>query len=638
MLQRPLRPLLRPAPRLLFALLLVMAAPAAAGRDASPADAEAFARIVADLAAPEMEGRGVGSAGLDRARDYLIDRFRSLNLQPAFIDGRGERRYTQPSEVSLGVRAERQSLTMHTPGDAGAMAFDPGHAFNALGFSGEGRFSGPAVFVGYGVVSPERGYDSYAGLPPDGLRGKVAIAFRYEPMNARGRSRWAERGQWSEAAALTEKAARAAEHGAAALLIIDPPAQEGTTLRTTAGSALGDTADIPVLHARRSVLERVLEAAGRDTASAIRAYQSRANDGELTPDPLEGVTLTGEVDLEHPAATIHNVGGLLPGRGPLADEVIVVGAHYDHLGRGEIGSLAPDQRGEIHHGADDNASGVAGLVLLAQRLKQWADATPDAARRAVAFVAFSGEERGLLGSTYLVNHPDELAFPFERVVAMVNLDMIGRLRNDDLWVFGLDTGEGMADIFHDANAGLGLDLQDAATSHAIGGGASDHAVFFLQRIPSVHLFTGVHEDYHRPSDTADKINAAGGARVVELAARVMDRLMTEPQAPRFDADAVLDQPPSAAIGHGGAYLGVMPDYAALDGDAGAAITGVVPGSPAEAAGFQPGDVIVGWGGRPVDNVRDLTERLAESEPGQAVTVTVERGGQRVELNAELGRR
>ena len=628
----------RRCPQFLLLWLLLLPALAGADETASSSDVEAYRRDVETLAAPEMAGRGTGSPELERAGELIASRLERLGLRPAFRVG-GQSVYRQPVEVRLGVTATEQSLTLVGP-EGPLKGLDAGIDFNAVGFSGDGAFEGEAVFVGYGIVAPERGYDSYAGLPADGLRGKVAIAFRYEPMDGREKSLWAERGggPWTQAAAMPNKAAWAAERGAVALLLVDPPGMDEDALRSTSGTAFGEEQSaIPVMHVRPEVLRAALKAANRDGSSAVKAYRSRADQGELIPDALAGLTLRGEVDLERPRAVIHNVGGILAGRGSLAEEVVIVGAHYDHLGRGEFGSLDEDAGGpdgKVHPGADDNASGVAGLLLLAQRLGEWAEASPEAERRTVVFFVFSGEERGLLGSNHLVSHPDELAFSFGETVAMLNFDMIGRLRDRELYVFGGDTAEAWPGLLERANGEPKLELKLTGS----GMGASDHAAFFMKSIPTLHFFTGVHDDYHRPTDTADRINAEGGVRVVELAERLVRELATAPTPIKFSEESLAGVHTGGVMGHGGAFLGIMPDYSTLDGADGCGISGVTPGSPAAAAALRAGDVLVAWNGEPIGNVRDLTARLAEAEPGDRVTLTLVRGGQQVRQSVVLGER
>lgn len=614
-----------------------------------------FAQTVADLAAPTMEGRGPGTAGLDRARDYLVDRFGELALEPAFrVDGQPS--FTQPFTAVTGVQAKHQTLEMLDPQGRVLTPAKQGEHFNALGFSASGAFVGPVAFVGYGIVDEKHGYDSYAQADPEALRGRVAIAFRFEPQDPTGKSLWAGRegrlGPWTEAASLVNKARWAAQRGAAALLVVDPPVQDHGDLKSTRYSFDAAPASIPVIHIRSGLFRAILAQAGRDPQSTLEAYQEQANRGGGSVDPVDGAVLRGRVEIETQTATLANVGGLVRGSGSLADQIVVVGAHYDHLGFGDAGRLGPEN--VIYPGADDNASGTAGLLLLARRAVERSDRsadtppghqrgaaarTPVEDRRTILFVAFSGEERGLLGSSYLVKHEDQLNLDEHSAVAMINLDMIGRMRGDRLFALGVGSGDLWERWLAEAAAETGLSL----SRDPVAFGASDQLPFYNDKIPVLHLFTGVHDDYHRPTDTPEKINAEGGGRVVQLVDALLQRACTgsEPIAFVPDATAVDPHGLGMAAGAGGpttAYLGVVPDYATLYGNDGCAIAGVSPGSPAQAAGLQAGDVILKWNQTEVGNVYGLSAALRASSPGDPVTLTVRRGDQTLEFQAALGRR
>ena len=380
--------------------------------------------------------------------------------------------------------------------------------------------------------------------------------------------------------------------------------------------------------------------------------------------------MRGQVEIERPKATIANVAGVLPGAGELADQVIVIGAHYDHLGYGQIGSMAGVD--EIHPGADDNASGTAGLVLLAQRFAQRVpglrsdpkgDSTtpppsdpasssdpapsasvsasssgststtssastsaslplPPASRRTLLFVAFSGEERGLLGSAHMVKHLDDVGLEPSDIVAMLNMDMIGRMKQQTLFVLGTGTGDRWEALIEAANERVGLDVQTQTKPF----GGSDHVSFQHQGVPSLHFFTGVHEDYHRPSDTAEKVNHRGAVRVLNLIEALIEQLWVAPDPVQFVSDSLSDDKSGGAF-HGeggGAYLGVMPDYMSMHGRDGCVVSSVLPGSPAQAGGLRGDDVIVRWDDQPVANVYDLSRMLHRSKPGDEITLEVYR--------------
>jgi Zn-dependent M28 family amino/carboxypeptidase len=310
-----------------------------------------------------------------------------------------------------------------------------------------------------------------------------------------------------------------------------------------------------------------------------------------------------------------NVVGLLPGSDPaLRDQAIVIGAHYDHLGFGGEHSLAPAQVGTVHPGADDNASGTAGVIALAR-----AFAAAGGARRTLVFAAFAAEEIGLLGSAHYVRHPP---VPLERTVAMVNFDMIGRLQNGRVYISGAQTGEGLEALARAANSGVGLDL----VLRGDGYDPSDHTSFLARDRPVLFFFTGTHADYHRPSDTADKINAAGMRQVLLLARGAIDALANQQTMLAFRKPAA--SPPARAGGRGGGYgpyFGSIPDFGG-GSDKGVLLTGVRQGSPAERAGLRAGDTIVRFAGVTVRTLEDLIFALRSRRAGDEVEVTFVRDG------------
>jgi hypothetical protein len=624
----------------------------AASIPSSPAEEALFRQAVADLSDASMEGRGPGTEGLNRARDYLVERFRSMGLDPGFqINGVAS--YTQPFTITTGVKVGQQTLELWDHRGEPLLSATPGEEFNALGFSADGEFEGLVVFAGYGIVDAQRGYDSYRGIDANALRGKVVVVFRYEPQDEKGRSLWTggngSAGPWSGSASLMSKARWAAERGAAALLVVNPPTQDVGDLKSTRYSYDQTTATIPVIHIQSGLLRAILQSAGRDPGVTTSESLRSANLGSGEVDFLEGVYLRGQVKIVVERATVANVAGLAPGGNAGAGEVIVVGAHYDHLGYGDPGRLGPGN--VIYPGADDNASGAAGLLLLGKkacerrsgRAKSGSGAGHDAKscggdRRAVLLVAFSAEERGLLGSSYLVRHERDVAVTSPRVVAMLNMDMIGRMRDDQVLVLGVGSGDRWQAMLDAASAGTGLDIRQDPVAF----GASDDFSFYNNKVPVLHFFTGTHADYHQPTDTVEKINPIGGVRVTHLIDRIIQKLADHNESIAFVPDAGGVHPrgmgSSAEGGPATAYLGVVPDYATLYGNDGCALSGVTPNSPAEAAGLRGGDVIVQWNETPVKNVYGLTEVLRASSPGQTVTIVVRRNGDSVELHATLGRR
>ena len=376
---------------------------------------------------------------------------------------------------------------------------------------------------------------------------------------------------------------------------------------------------------------RLTGTAGADSAAAYIAR--RFAQVGLQPAPggwLQAFTVSKDA----PAVQHANLGdlngknviGILPGRDPvLRNETVIVGAHYDHLGLGGFGALDPDSSGRVHNGADDNASGTAALFAIATRLK--------AARlaRTVVFIAFSGEELGLLGSDYYVKHP---IYPLTATQAMINLDMVGRLNNDKLIVYGTGTATEIPALLDSLNWYAKFDLRPQPEGY----GPSDQTSFYAAKIPVLHFFTDLHGDYHRASDDWDKINATGLVRVADFAAAMATALGNRPTRLTF-----VDVPPpapkaGAAVTSGyGAYLGTVPDMASGEGG-GVLITGVSKGSPAELAGMKGGDKITKIGDYEVADLAGMTDALRSYKPGDKIVIIVVRDGKPIGLDVTLGKR
>jgi Peptidase family M28/PDZ domain len=323
-----------------------------------------------------------------------------------------------------------------------------------------------------------------------------------------------------------------------------------------------------------------------------------------------------------------NVVGILPGTGALAGQALILGAHFDHLGTGRFGSLAPDS-GRIHHGADDNASGTALVMEIARELREERALQRAPARRTLIFALFSGEEEGDLGSAFFADH-----LPVERdsVLAYLNFDMVGRLRARKLIVLGVRTAVEWPALLDSVNAGAGLDVHASGD----GWGPSDHASFYARRIPVLHFFTDLHEDYHRPTDTADKINENGMVQVTDFAEDLTRRLATRPARLTF-VDVPAPAPTAAAMsGRPRPTLGTIPDMAEEPG--GVRLSGVRTGSPADSAGLRAGDILIAIGDMPVTNLQDFQNALMAHQPGDRVLLHFKRGDQTLTATATLGGR
>jgi hypothetical protein len=558
-----------------------------------------------------MDGRAAGTPGADRAAAYLAAEFRRLGLKPAGDAGG----FLQRFEVLTGVRLAPGTGIEVTAAGVAPRSFVGGQDFLPFTFSDDGDVTADVAFAGYGITAPPLGYDDYAGLD---VRGKVVLVMTGEPRETdpQGPFRPAEHFHYTE---LRHKILNAREHGAAAVIVVEHPGR-GDRLAELRGTT--PSWGLVAVSARREVAGALLTPASLDLGE-LRTRIERA--GTPASRALPGVRARIRTALVRERGTTANVVGILPGSDPaLAAEAVVVGAHYDHLGRGSPFSLAPDRGDAIHPGADDNASGTAALLGLAEA------ATRAPSRRSVVFVAFGAEELGLLGSTHYVRHP---AVAIERTVAMVNLDSVGRLRDGRLHAMGVDTGDGLRALVEQAAQGLPARL----ALRGDGVGPSDHTAFLNRDRPIVFFYTGPHADYHRPSDTWDKIDADGLHTVTTVAYRTLRALADQPQPPAFVR--VPGGPPRAGAGGTGygPYFGAVPDFGESPRP-GVRLGGVRPGSPADRAGLQAGDVIVRFAGVTVRTLDDLVFALRGRRPGDAIEVTYVRDGAERAVQAVLEQR
>ncbi|WP_242515688.1 M20/M25/M40 family metallo-hydrolase [Sorangium cellulosum] len=642
------------------------AAPPPAAAPAAPAsidlDPAAEARIKADvayLASPELAGRGTGEPGADLAAEFIARRFAELKLELLGEAPRDAKPYRQVFEARVGADVAPPSLAVQRAGRKQGVEADK--LVTADG-SASGTVSGSVVLVGHGVTAAAVSWDDYGGRD---IEGKIALvldgvptlssgpgataaahhapagtgtagAAHHAPAGTAGAAHHAPAGAAHHAPAGTAGAAHhaaaarpadalrdfgsvryklrtAREHKAAGVILV----AAGDELPAVSSDAA--SMGIPAVVITRSAARALFPTAGLAPPGKAAAEKPAAK--APAPRPLAGVTVEITTRVTPRMAPASNVVGLLRARegSPHADEYIVVGAHFDHLGHGGTSaSRAPGVRA-VHPGADDNASGTAMLLEVARRFS----ALPARPDRNLVFVAFGAEELGALGSRHFVEHPPAQLAGMKPVVAMINADMVGRMRDDKLLVDGLGTSPDWRPIVDGAARGLGLALQYGVE----GFGASDHTSFTAARVPVAFLFTGVHEDYHRPSDTAEKIDAAGIARCSVLAARMALALSQR------DARLAFTDPP--ADPHRGmrggfrASLGTMPDYA-YQGP-GVKLTGVRPDAPASRAGLQGGDVIVRIGAHAITNIHDFMFALRGLEPGREVEIEVDRGGTRVPL-------
>ena len=610
-----------------ISLAACASAPAPSART-SPDDVSVYRERVERLASPRFGGRAPGTAGLERAADYLSGELAALGLEP-FGASRGSGSWRLPAfEVAGELVVEEATFAYEAPGARGEMML--GEQFNAMGVSGNGEGRGTLAFVGYGIEEGPGGYSSFGET--DDLTGKIAVLMRFEPLGDDGESRWAEEGEsWTTNSYLLPKFEAVLERNPEGVIFVAPPGVEderAETLPTARSTRFGERAGVPVVAATPEAVDRLVQLSDHEGRS-LEDLRRAADEGEAQVVDLSAGRVRLGVEMSVDQIETSNVAGVLPGRGALADEWVIIGAHYDHLGMGEAGrSRAPKLVGKkIHPGADDNASGVAGVLHAARALRDRYAALPAGAdARSVLFLLFSAEEMGLLGSKDFV---EEALIDADDVAAMLNLDMIGRLRDDTLTVYGVGTAEefgGMLEPYWERH-GFRVKTRDG------GLGPSDHASFYRGGMPVLAFFTGLHDDYHTPSDTPDKVNMRGGARVAGAVADLAYELAT-----RGEKLAYVEIKSSGTESprlRSRARLGFMPG-SYDETERGAVIGDVLPGTPAEEAGLQKGDRIVAWNGEELANIFGYMQALGGHKPGDVVTLGVERDGEVIELKATLG--
>jgi hypothetical protein len=587
-------------------LLLLAALAGAAARGSAAIDPAGLRASIHVLTSPAFEGRGTGTEGGDRAARFVAAEFRAAGLKPlgtsrydapdAALDGTG---FFQPFLATVGADlGPDNSLTATWARRTAEYPLD--RSFVPSTLSGSGAASGPVVFAGYGIVSRAAGRDDYGSRD---VTGRIVLLLAGAPAADPA-------SPLASFAGIFHKVVFARDKGAAAVVVASLDDSDPARWNTNRGFS---DEGLPVILVTRRVAQEWLGAAGW-TLEAVRDELARR------PWPLNlPVKAAISTDVRARRRPAANVLGMIEGADPvLSAETVVVGAHFDHLGLGGPNSLAADRRPAIHPGADDNASGTAGLIALARAL-----AAGPRPRRSVLFAAFSGEELGLLGSAHYVRHP---LVPLEKTVAMVNMDMIGRLRADRLAVIGTGSSPAWPGLLSELNRDAGFRLLFESDPY----GGSDQQSFYLADVPVLFFFTGKHPEYHTPSDREETIDFPAEARVVELVERCVRRIADDAARPAFR-----DLDPSPGRGSRAAF-GIVPDFASTDA-AGVAVARTVAGSAAQNAGVRTGDVIVAFGGHAIRTLHDLRVVLSEFAAGETVPLRVRRDGTELSLTTTLSR-
>jgi Zn-dependent M28 family amino/carboxypeptidase len=600
----------------------------------SPFHAQAPSRTrahVETLASPRLEGRLAGSAGERLASDYIVSELQKIGAKP--LPGQSD--FRLPFDFTAGTRDGGSSIRIQGTGVAktpagtttgqvewgfvsgvtsgGAAATNP--VARALSFSDNGDVEGPLVFAGYGIVVPESqgfGYDSYATLD---VKDKIVLVLRYFPEDADQKTR----GILARYADLRYKAMQARQHGAKAMIVVTGPRSPnaGELAPMTFDTAIAGSGIVAVSVAG-SVVQEIFDHVPDKTLEETQKALDSANP-HVAGFELSGVTVRLHAAVEREKRTGHNVVAYLPATDPVtttAKPWVAIGAHYDHLGHGEAGNTlaGKDDAGKTHVGADDNASGSAAVLAIAATLAK------EPRHRNIVVALWSGEELGLIGSSAFAAAPP---VPLDRVAAYLNFDMVGRMQDNKLTVQATGTSPVWAKIIEQANVSAGFDLAVQEDPYQ----PTDVATFNSSSVPCLSFFTGTHADYHKPSDTADKIDYEDLDRVVDFAAAILRRVEDGKDAPAFTK---VEQQMQSGGGRAGArvFTGTIPDYSTEV--KGLLLSGVIGGGPAEQAGLQKGDVIVEIAGQTIANIYDYTYALDVLKIGQPAKVVYIREGKRSE--------
>ncbi len=635
------------------------------------------AKLRADLeylSSEELRGRSVTDETIRVAAEYIGQRMAEIGLKTDLVEGTP----IQPVNVVLEaqVGSDENNQIVFTPNDPGGESLraglNDGMSPMAIG-SDAGQIQGKLVFVGYGITAPQLNFDDYAAVD---VQGATVIVIRKEPQANDPNSRF-DGTRNTNHAYFTTKISNAMKHGAAAVILVNDPAsvlqdvmnvrsqinrererreatqqqaaelpedasnsrdalnkrlelidqsidglqkellaaERGVMGLAVAGQRPPNQKSLPVVSVARDVIDQLLRA---ETGESLEQLEAKIDEtGAPASFELQQHTVQLQVELKPTVADTGNVVGILPGRGDLADQTIVVGAHYDHVGMGGYGSLAPGTIA-IHNGADDNASGTVTMLAVASQMVE--SLKDQSSHRQVLFIAFTGEERGLIGSKHYVDNP---LIPLANTAAMVNLDMVGRLRDNELTVYGTGSAKGFEALVDSANERGKFNLVKVASGY----GPSDHQSFYQAGVPVLFFFTGLHNDYHRPSDDFDKINFGGLARITDIVCEVTLALATDPQRPEYaetEKSVRIRRQMTAFLG---VSLQQQGDHVIL--------SGLQAGGAAEQAGLRVGDRLEKLGNRDIATTEDVLEFMRSQSPGQQVKVRVLRDGETIESTVRL---
>lgn len=558
------------------------------------------------LSSDEMKGRFTGTEEERMAGDYIKNQFVSSGLFP-LINGS----YFQEFPFIEKVELVGSNTLLFEKSDK-KQSLQLKKDFTTAPFSGNGSVSSDLVFVGYGISANKLNYDDYEDVD---VSGKVVVAMRYHPEHDSAKS------EFDRYATYRQKASAARDKGAAAIIFINGPfpKNDEDQLMELRYDGAGSIKNFSVLQVKRNIIDEILKKDGFNLAEIQKKIDASKKPYSIA---LQNTKVTLSTEVKEVEKVGRNVVGYLEGTDPnLKNEYIVIGAHYDHLGIDQLktSSMYKGTDLQIHNGADDNASGTTGLLELAEKF----GAHKNELKRSLIFIAFSGEELGLLGSAYFTNNSP---IAVDKIVAMLNMDMIGRLNEEkSLTVIGAGTSSIWKNLLNEKNKyDFKLSLNDG------GSGGSDHQAFTNKNIPVLFFFTGTHSDYHKPSDDSDKINLAGQSDVVNYVYAIADAVQSNDNRPDF---VKVEEPAQRNVPRSRVTVGTVPEFG-YNGN-GYKVSGVTEGGPAAKGGMLAGDIIIKFGSKTVNNIYDFMYAMGEYSPGDKVDVVVQREGKEVILNLEL---
>ncbi len=572
------------------------------------------------LSSDALEGRGIDTPGIETAAQHIIREYERIGLKPGMPDGS----FRQPFQVTIGevVVSENTAVVLKGPN---GLTITPRlvDEYQPIRRGATGKAVAGLTFIGYGITSEEDKYDDYSGIS---VEGRIVVLIRREPHQKKAGGAF-KGPQVSNHSYIDRKLQLLADARAAGIIFVNDPFQEsGPDIdELTPPNGFGTNGSgVPFVHVRQAIIDQILDvtpltANGRQ----LRTLRDVASyiDETLQPVSQELSGWSAEISTEFLAKTIStdNLIGVVEGEGEYSGETIVIGGHYDHLGYGGFGSRSPGRKGEIHNGADDNASGTAAVLELARRV-----ANGPKPQRRMVFICFSAEERGLLGSAHYVRHP---AFPLDQTVFMLNFDMIGNLRGNRVEVNGVGSATEFAELVMKADQASPLDV--TIVENPFGG--SDHLPFYQKQIPVMFCFTGLTGTYHTPDDDFAGLNIEGVVDVVDYSELLLNSIDQLKKRPTYQEVSRSSRRQQARL----PFLGIQPELTDENTE-GILVRAVRPDSPAKSAGIQVGDVIIRVGDRGTPDYAALLDQLGKAKPGDTWKVVVRRDATEMELSVELG--